>query len=63
MEIIVESSSFEKTKFGNVETAVEYIKRRVSENFVVYVKAGSQTQQIINEIKKSCYNVLLVELR
>ena len=63
MEIIVESSSLEKTKFGNVETAVEYIKRRVSENFIVYVKAGSQTQQIIDKIKKSCYNVLSVESR
>jgi hypothetical protein len=59
MEIIVVSSSFEKTKYGNLETAVEYMRRRVHENFTVYVDAGSQTQQVINKIRGELKNVLV----
>ncbi len=63
MEIIVESSRSEKTRYGNLETAVEYMKRRVAENFNVWVDAGSQTQQVIDKIRRELSNVLSVRAK
>ncbi len=61
MEVIVESSSSEKTRYGNLETAVEYMRKRVAENFNVWVDAGSQTQQVIEKIRRELTNVLSVK--
>jgi len=60
VEIIVESSKTEKTKLGTLETAVEYIKRRVNENFTVFVNSNSQKDKIIEQIRKQCINVLRI---
>ena len=60
MEIIVTSSQSEKRRFGDLETAVEYISKRAYENFTVYVKAGEKTEKIKEEIRRRCYNVLSV---
>jgi hypothetical protein len=60
MEIIVINGSSEKTKFGNVEATVEYCRRRAYENFTAQViGAGSQTQQVIDEIRRQLSNVLV----
>jgi hypothetical protein len=59
MEIVVVGSSSEKLKYGNLETAVDYMRRRVHENFTMYVDAGSQTQQVINKIRSELSNVLV----
>lgn len=60
MEIIVESSNYEKKRFGNLETAVEYMRHRVAENFTVYVNS-SEKQKIIDRIRKECSNILSIK--
>ncbi len=60
IEIIVEGNRTEKTKFGNIETAVEYIRHRLNENFTIIVKTNSKKDQIIQTIRQSCQNILKI---
>lgn len=59
MKIIVENrNTNEKVSFGNLDTAVEYLRHRLHETFTVYVDSNSKTQQIINKVRQECSNVL-----
>lgn len=60
MEITIENQRSERVKLGSVESSVEYMQRRLHENFTVHVNAGSQTQQVIDRIRKECRNILSI---
>jgi hypothetical protein len=54
MSFSVEGDRSERQNFGNVDSAVEYIKHRPHENFTVY----NATQTIIDEIRRKVNNTI-----
>jgi len=62
MEIIIENQRNEQVKFGSLDSSVEYLQRKLHENFTVIVNSdsNSQTQQVIDRIRRECRNVLSI---
>lgn len=59
LSFTVVGSSIENTKvFGNADSAVEYCRARLHENFTIYIQADSETQKIIEQARFKLYTNL-----